>query len=237
MKHYGGPPFERSAAWRRAAILAGILAGATACSAGDPAHGGAGDRTDAAPQAADRLAGLELVRPIEVPGFTLPDTDGRPYEFLSETSGSLTFLFFGFTHCPDICPVQLANLAAALGDLPYAERRQVEVVFVTIDPERDTPDVVRGWLDRFDREFVGLVGSLEDVGAVLTSLDLPQPQREEIPGTDQYVMGHPAQVMAITGDGRIRFAYPGGIRQADWRHDLPRLLELNASLTGGEPEG
>jgi protein SCO1 len=225
--------FERSAAWRRAAILAGLLAGATGCSAGDAADGGAGDRAAGAPEAADRMVGLELVRPIEMPAFTLSDTDGRPYDFLSETSGSLSFLFFGFTHCPDICPVQLANLAAALGDLPYAERRKVEVVFVTIDPERDTPEVVREWLDRFDREFVGLVGSPEEVGAVLTSLDLPLPEREEIPGTDQYVMGHPAQVMAITGDGRIRFFYPGGVRQADWRHDLPRLLELNASLRGG----
>lgn len=227
--------FERSAVWRRAAILSAFLAGATACSAGDAADGGAGERTEATPAAADRMVGLELVTPIEVPDFTLPDTHGRPYDFLSETSGFLSFLFFGFTHCPDICPVQLANLAAALGDLPYAQRRQVEVVFVTIDPERDTPEVVRDWLDNFDRDFVGLVGSADDVAAVLARLDLPQPRREQIPGTDQYVMGHPAQVMAITGDGRIRFAYPGGIRQADWRHDLPRLLELNASLTGGEP--
>lgn len=227
---------DRWTAARRAALLLALATGAAtagACAPADDAPSETPDRT--ADETAGRMAGLELVRPIQVPGFTLPDTDGRPYDFLAETSESLTFLFFGFTHCPDICPVQLANLAAALGDLPYAERRLVEVVFVTIDPDRDTPPVVRAWLDRFDPEFVGLVGTNEQVAAILASLDLPAPQREEIPGTDDYLVGHPAQIMAITGDGRIRFAYPGGIRQADWRNDLPRLLELNASLAGSDP--
>jgi len=174
--------------------------------------------------------GLELTQPIEVPDFTLPDTDGKPYDFAEETAGSLSFLFFGFTHCPDICPVQMANLTAALGDLPYSQRRQIDVVFVSTDPDRDTPEVLRAWLDHFDSGFVGLVDDLEAVNEVLASLDLPPSVREDIPGSDDYRMGHIAQVMAITGDGLIRFAYPGGVRQADWRNDLPRLLALNASV-------
>lgn len=181
--------------------------------------------------------GLELVTPIEVPSFTLTDTGGEPYDFLERTRGSLSFLFFGFTHCPDICPVQLANLAAALGDLSYSERSQVEVVFISTDPDRDSPEVVRAYLDRFDPAFVGLVAPIEEVNAVLASLDLPPAMKEEVQGTDDYSVGHAAQIMAITGDGLIRLAYPGGIRQSDWRNDMPSLLRLNASVTGGNVSG
>ena len=233
---------SRRAAPARPAVAAVLAALVSGCGgAGDSA--GAGDPTAETPAAARGIEpggegggyrGLELATPIRVPAFTLTDTSGEPYDFLEETAGSLAFLFFGFTHCPDICPVQLANLAAALGDLPYAERRQVEVVFVTTDPERDTPDVVRGYLDRFDREFTGLVAPIEEVNAVLASLDLPPAVKEEVPGTGDYTVGHVAQIMAVTGDGMIRLAYPGGIRQSDWRNDLPALLRLNAAVTGGE---
>jgi protein SCO1/2 len=178
--------------------------------------------------------GLELVTPIEVPPFTLTDTNGEAFDYLQDTAGFLSFLFFGFTHCPDICPVQLANLAAALGDLTYADRSRIAVVFVSTDPERDTPEVVRAYLDRFDPAFIGLVAPIEDVNGVLAALDLPEAVREDIPGTDSYNVGHIAQIMAITGDGMIRLAYPGGVRQSDWRNDLPALLRLNASVTGGE---
>ena len=190
-----------------------------------------GDRIEPGGEAGG-YRGMELIAPIAVPDFTLPDTNGEPFNFLEATSGSLSFLFFGFTHCPDICPVQLANLAAALGDLPYSERRRIEVVFVSTDPERDTPDVVREYLDRFDREFVGLVAPIDEVNALLASLDLPPAVKEMVPGTDDYQVGHVAHIMAITGDGQIRLAYPGGIRQSDWRNDLPALLRLNASVTG-----
>ncbi|MDX1394469.1 MAG: SCO family protein [Gemmatimonadota bacterium] len=225
-----------------AAVLAALAAGC----------GGAGDSTETGDPAAETPAaargiepggegggyrGLELVTPIRVPPFTLTDTSGEPYDFLDETAGSLAFLFFGFTHCPDICPVQLANLAAALGDLPYAERRQVEVVFVTTDPDRDTPEIVRDYLDRFDREFTGLIAPIDEVNAVLASLDLPPAVKEETPGTGDYTVGHVAQIMAVTGDGMIRLAYPGGIRQSDWRNDLPALLRLNAAVTGSGAGG
>ncbi|MDH3732538.1 MAG: SCO family protein [Gemmatimonadota bacterium] len=176
--------------------------------------------------------GMELINPIPLPAFTLTDTSGEPFDYLAETAGSLSFLFFGFTHCPDICPVQLANLAAALGDLPYSDRRQIEVVFVSTDPERDTPEVVRDYLDRFDAEFVGLVAPIDTVNGLLVSMDLPPAIKEPVPGTDDYTVGHVAQIMAITGDGLIRLAYPGGIRQNDWRNDLPALLRLNAAVAG-----
>lgn len=231
MFRHRGPP-------TLAAIRATLLGAALATCGGAGESGESRADTREAPREGEtRFVGLELVRPIEVPAFTLADTNGEPYEFLAETSGSLSFLFFGFTHCPDVCPVQLANLTAVLGDLPYSERRLVEVVFITADPARDTPEAVRDWLDRIDRDVIGLIPTGEELEALTAALHLPPITRDTIPGTDDYMVGHPAQVMAITGDGRIRFAYPGGIRQADWRNDLPLLLELNVSLPGGQAGG
>jgi len=179
------------------------------------------------PGEASSLRGVPVLDPVEVPPFALDDTRGEIFEFRDRTAGRLTFLFFGYTSCPDICPVQLANLAAALGDLPYSVRRQVAVVFVTTDPGRDTADVLREYLDRFDRSFIGLTGSMEEVNAIQTGLRLPPSVVQEIAGdpAGRYLVGHASQILAIDGAGRVLAAYPAGIRQSDWRHDLPLLLE------------
>lgn len=187
----------------------------------------------ASSDAGGEFRGFEFVEPIEMPAFTFTDTSGEPYAFLEETAGRLSFLFFGFTHCPDVCPVQMANLAAALGDLGYADRRQIEVVFITTDPERDTPTVLKEYLERFDHQFVGLTAPIDEVNELLSALNLPPSVKEPIEGTDDYMVGHVAQIMATTGDGQIRLAYPGGVRQNDWRADLPALLRLNARVTSG----
>lgn len=178
------------------------------------------------------LRGVALAEPRPAPDFTLADTRGREYRFRERTGGKLALLFFGYTNCPDICPVHMASLAAVLGDLPYRERRRVEVVFVTTDPARDTPERVRSWLDGFDPSFVGLVGDLETVNGIQARYDLPPAVRQE---TDdgRVLVGHASQVVAISPDGLMRAVYPAGIRQADWRHDLPRLLAYGADPTGG----
>jgi len=221
-----------------AARTAAILAAAALLACAEPAI----DRREGA----EGLRGVELADPIEVPDFTLTDTRGEPYRFRSGTAGRLTFLFFGYTSCPDICPVHMANLAAALGDLPYDQRRRVEVVFVSTDPDRDTPERIRAWLDRFDRGFVGLRGPLERVNEIQRALRLPPAVVQALEerqadtsrtGTD-YLVGHASQILAVTGDGRARVAYPAGIRQTDWRHDLRELLAPGASGPaggGGDP--
>ena len=168
--------------------------------------------------------GAELPEPFPAPDFTLRDTEGGEFQFREQTAGYLTLLFFGYTHCPDICPVHMATLAAVLGDLPYEQRSRVKVVFVTTDPERDTPKVVREWLDRFDRGFIGLIGDLERVNQIQASFRLPPAVRQEMP-SGEHVVGHASQVVAITSDGLVRVYYPSGVRQADWAQDLPRLLD------------
>jgi protein SCO1/2 len=182
----------------------------------------------AAPESAQpELRGTLLEPSWEKPDFTLTDTEGRPFDFRAGTEGFVTLLFFGYTHCPDVCPIHMANIAAVLRDLDYADRSRIRVVFVTTDPERDTAPVVRAWLDRFDRSFIGLRGTKEEVDRVQAALHLPaairQPSRPgPLPGA--YAVGHAAQVIAFTADGRARVVYPFGTRQSDWAHDLPKLV-------------
>ena len=162
-----------------------------------------------------------IVQPIAAPDFTLPTTDGRPYHFKQEADGFVALLFFGYTHCPDVCPVHMANLAAVLRRLPTEVSRSVKVVFVTVDPARDTPQELRAWLDNFDRTFVGLRGPLDAVNRILGAFHLPATVFEKLPGGG-YAVGHGAPVIAIVADS-ARVFYPFGIRQEDWLQDLPKL--------------
>jgi len=215
------PAYRRAAVFIFAAALAAALALAARLS-----RGGAGVGEVS-------LTGVVLVDPIPKPDFTLLDTEGQPFPFKERTAGKLTLVFFGYTHCPDVCPVHMANLAAVLNDLPHEMREQIAVVFISADPERDTPERLRQWLDAFDKRFIGLRGSLEDVNAILAELRLAPVMHGEPDEKGNYVVGHPAQILAFTPDGLLRVMYPFGTRQTDWAQDLPRLLRF----TGNGPLG
>jgi len=170
---------------------------------------------------------VEYPDPRPKPDFTLTATDGTRFAFRRETEGYLTLLFFGYTSCPDVCPVQMANLSAALHKLPDRVSRRVKVVFVTTDPERDSPERLRAWLDHFDKGFVGLTGTTAEIDSTQRLLQLPPAVREEI-GQGRYLVGHVAHVIVFTRDGLGRYAFPFGTRQADWARELPRLVEIGA---------
>jgi protein SCO1/2 len=174
--------------------------------------------------------GVALAEPVQRPDFTLTDTEGRPFRFVDETKGFVTLLFFGYTHCPDICPVQMANIASVLSDLPSPVQRAIKTVFVTTDPERDTPDRMRQWLAGFDRGFIGLRGDLEQVNEIQRQLRLAPAVR--MGETTDYAVGHASQVLAFGADGPARLVYPSGTRQADWAHDLPRLVDEARATSG-----
>jgi protein SCO1/2 len=175
------------------------------------------------PEAGGESAAREYPNPRPKPNFVLTTTEGHRFPFRDSTEGSLTLLFFGYTNCPDVCPVHMANIAAALHKLPDAVARQVTVVFVTTDPERDTPEVVRAWLDHFDTRFIGLTGTQAEVDSAQVAMHVPQAYREEIPGAP-YQVGHSAHVIAFTKDGMARFALPFGTRQSEWAQEIPRLV-------------
>jgi protein SCO1/2 len=118
------------------------------------------------------LTGTVPVPPVTRPALTLRATDGRLFDLQRRPERELTVLFFGYTHCPDMCPTTVADLAAARRLLPAPVRDRLRVLFVKEDPERDTPAVLRQWLVQFDAAFVGLFGGARTVAA-LGALHLP----------------------------------------------------------------
>jgi len=188
-----------------------LIALAAAC--GGPAHN------------SQDLHGALLPTAIARPEFELTDTHGKPFEFARDTKGTLTLLAFGYTHCPDVCPVQMANIAAAMRRLPAAERARIRVVFVTTDPPRDSAQQLRKWLDSFNPAFVGLRGTEAQIQIAERAVGVALAIREaSVPGDSNYTVGHAAQVYAFTPDDSAHRAYPFGTLQQDWAHDLPELL-------------
>jgi protein SCO1/2 len=164
----------------------------------------------------------------QMPEQTFTDTDGRPFDLAAAMRERPTLVYFGYTNCPDMCPVHMANIAAAL-DETTVDPEQVNVVLVTADPERDSPEVLDAFLSTFDSSFIGLWAPRDEVDAVLTALGLPASTVEEEDdghGSDDhgYTVGHPSQVFAFDTAGRARLAYPFGTRQSQWVADLPKLV-------------
>jgi len=172
------------------------------------------------------LRGRVLPGAIPKPDVVLTDQRGNPFDLRRETDGYLTLLFFGYTHCPDVCPIHMATLAAVMPTLSPEARQRIRVVFVTTDPERDTPERLRTWLENFDPTFVGLTGDTATINAAQRALFLPLPQIGPADSSGAYEVGHAAAVMAFTPDDSARVLYPFGVRQVDWAMDLPKLLTM-----------
>lgn len=179
--------------------------------------------------ASTELRGVAVSPPGPKPEFMLTDTDGKPFDFRDRTDGELTLLFFGYTHCPDVCPLHMANIAAVLHDLPIESAHRVQVVFVTTDPTHDSAARLRKWLDQFDPRFVGLTGTPGEIQAAQAAAGLPPAIVDSSAGHADYSVSHAAQVMAFAADNRKHALYPFGTRQVDWAHDLPKLLDIEGS--------
>jgi protein SCO1 len=160
------------------------------------------------------------------PSFTLTTLRGQPFAFDRATAGRLTFLFFGYTNCPDVCPATMANLGAVLGRLTAEDRRNISVVFVTTDPERDTPERLTEWLHHFDPAFIGLTGTPEQVTAAQQAAGVAAAVRDTTLPSGEYFVSHAAQVIVVSPDDSVHIQYPAGTMQRDWADDLPGLRRL-----------
>ena len=174
--------------------------------------------------ASDFQFGLSPAMPK--PDFTLTATDGQPYPFKTKTAGKVALVFFGYTNCPDVCPVHAANIAAVVRDMSWADRQRITFVFITTDPDRDTLPAIRAWLNHFDSTFVGLRGTREEVNALAKKLGLPGAVSEGKGPDGSYGVGHAGVVLAFSADDSAHVMYPGGVRQQDWAADLPKLLAI-----------
>ena len=162
--------------------------------------------------------------PLPKPRFTLTDTSGARFDFWSETQGYVTLLFFGYARCPDQCPIHMANVAIRLNKMPTGLGEQVKLVFVTTDPARDSPKVLRAWLNQFDKRFIGLTGSEAAIEAAQRAAGVP-PASKTVRGSGDYGVGHANFVLAYTKDNLAHLIYPGGVTQQDWAHYLPELVK------------
>lgn len=210
-------------------LLAGVFVLA-ACAGSDA--GSSGQASAAVDD--DGLRGVALDEPLDKPDMDLVDADGAPWNLREETDGHLTFVFFGYTSCPDICPVHMANLSSVFDRLASPTTDQVRVVFVSTDPARDTPERMGEFMSSFDSDFVGVTGDLDEITAGMRELDLPPPVHEEPDEDGFYEVGHPAQLLAfLPDDDKAHVAYPWGTRQQDFVHDIGELLDRAAAQRKG----
>ncbi len=173
----------------------------------------------------DGWHGLPVEAAQTIPEGTFTTTDGRTVELGEAFLGTPTLLFFGYSHCPDICPIHLAAIASAM-DTAGVTYEELDVVFVSVDPERDTPERIDAFLANFDPRMQGLHADVEVVAEALGQLQLSGPVVEgEDPRGEGDLIGHPAQVLGFDADGNIRRVWPFGARRSDWVADLPRVVE------------
>jgi len=153
--------------------------------------------------------------------FTLRDHNGKE-RTLADFRGKAVVVFFGYTQCPDVCPTTLAALAEAMKQLgPDADR--VQVLFITVDPERDTPDLLSKYVPAFDPRFLGLRGSADETARTAKEFKiLYQKQPGSTPGS--YTMDHSAGTFIYDPQGRLRL-YVGLAQGPEvFAHDLRELL-------------
>lgn len=152
--------------------------------------------------------------------FTLTDHTGKPRS-LSEFKGKVVALFFGYTHCPDVCPTTMLEFASAM-KLLGTQADQVQVLFITVDPERDTPALLAGYVPHFDPRFIGLSGSPEAVREVEARFKIVAQKRAE-PGGG-YSVDHSAGAYLFDRSGQLRVYLPYGLPAADLAHDIKELI-------------
>ncbi|MEU5433984.1 SCO family protein [Streptomyces sp. NPDC020719] len=173
---------------------------------------------------ANTKAGTVLDRPFTKPDFVLTDTQGKKFDFRERTKGKPTLIYFGYTNCPDVCPLTMSNIAIAKKRLPKADQDKLQVVFVTTDPERDTPDSLGKWLKAQDPSFIGLTGDFPTIQAGARSIGIGiDPATKDKDG--KVVSMHGAQVIAFSPRTDQGYVLYGDTATAeDYTKDLPKII-------------
>lgn len=154
-------------------------------------------------------------------GFALTDHTGKP-RTLADFKGKAVVVFFGYTQCPDVCPTTMAEMAAVMQKLgPLAD--QVQVLFVTLDPERDTQELLANYVPAFDKRFLGLRGTPEQTAKTAKEFKVFY---SKVPGTDpgSYTIDHTAGSYVFDRAGRLRLFIRHGQGPDPIVHDLRQLL-------------
>ncbi|MFF1304387.1 SCO family protein [Streptomyces sp. NPDC058307] len=206
-----------------AALVAAATLTLSACGSGDDSGSPVSVVSE---EAGSDKAATVLDQPFEKPDLVLTDTRGEKYDLRKETKGKPTLIYFGYTHCPDICPLTMNNIAVAKKQLPKSEQDKLSVVFVTTDPGRDTPTELGKWLKGIDTKFVGLTGDFATIQASARTLGISIEPTHKDKKTGKTVSVHGTQVVAFspkTDEGYVLYGEDTTVD--DYTKDLPKIIK------------
>lgn len=172
---------------------------------------------------AQPFRGISYEEPYPLaPQIVLKKADGEMFR-LSEQQGKIVLIFFGYTSCPDVCPTTLAEmkmLMDELGDLG----KNVQVVFVSVDPDRDTSEKVQTYVNHFHPSFLGLTGSMGELSPIWRDYSIV---REEVQSDSSFgvIINHTALLFLVDQQGNLRLSFPYQTPVKDIAHDIKLLLE------------
>ncbi|MEU9167019.1 SCO family protein [Streptomyces sp. NPDC048420] len=213
----------RKKTFAAAALVAAATLTLSACGSGDDSSSPVSVVSE---EAGSDKAATVLDQPFEKPDLVLTDTKGEKYDLRAATKGRPTLIYFGYTHCPDICPLTMNNIAVAKKQLPKSEQDKLTVVFVTTDPGRDTPTELGKWLKGIDTQFVGLTGDFATIQASARTLGISIEPTHKDKKTGKTVSVHGTQVVAFspkTDKGYVLYGEDATVD--DYTKDLPKIIK------------
>ena len=206
-----------------ASIVAALAAVTAGCSgSGSSSSGGTMESTGQVQINPSKYKG-DIITSVAKPTIVLTDASGEPYDIRTMTAGTVTLLYFGYTNCPNECPLTMANTAAALRMLPAAEQAKVRVLFITVDPARDTLARLRSWLGNFSPSFIGLRGTLSQIQAAAQQTGIPVGTPSKGPG-GTYALDHGTEMLAYSTDNVAHESFFPSTPPASIAHDLALLV-------------
>jgi protein SCO1 len=180
--------------------------------------------TVAAPTDGQQIYGIDHA--AYVPASTpLTRDDGGTYSLTSDTTKPLTLVFFGYTNCPDFCPIVMHTLASAVTRLSGSDKANLQVVFVTTDPRRDIPAVLKNWVTHYDPTFLGLTGSLTDIVKVADSVHIYVSNGTKLPTGGYDLTAHDTHITGIMGESHhATVTWPESVTSAQLAYDIHELI-------------
>lgn len=194
-------------------LLLALVVSLSAC-------GSSGESATATP-AVDANVILGEPNPVNIqkPQETLVDTEGNPFNIRAATEGYVTLIYLGYTFCPDICPTEMAELSAAIEQLDKETMDRLRILFISVDPARDTQEKVRKWLDSFSPAIIGLIPASVQVRVISEAMGMAPPEINYVSGS-YYTVSHAAYIVAFPASGTGSYIYPIGTPPSTWVHDL-----------------
>jgi len=170
------------------------------------------------------LHGSEITNGVSAPAVHLNRADGSSFR-IEELKGKIVLLFFGYTSCPDVCPTTLADYKRVKADLGDRAGR-IEFVFITVDPQRDSPERVQAYASGFDPQFIGLSGEESDLAPVWQGYGVFR-QVQDSTSAAGYLVDHSSRIYLIDTANQLRVTYPYGTPVKDLSADIRFLLKEN----------